>query len=170
MGRPKLLCARVQQYISKCCFPLDFKRHREDTYHVLDGIRESMFELNSTFSSHNLSVKATLEKLVKEVGDLADRLKVIETHPREVLIDQIEAIHKEVWDVCTGMGCVCVHAHACLCVWHACKGVALPYYHLSYPVSTFLLLALSLIFCSPLKEYIFRTTYFANCTVHAVYP
>ncbi len=55
-----------------------------------------MFEANSTSSALNSSLSKSVVQLAKKMEDIAGRLTVIETHPREVLIKQIESIHQEV--------------------------------------------------------------------------
>lgn len=98
----------------RLCFPADLESHAKQTNHVLEGLKHTTFSVNNSFSSMNVSVNSTLDLLVSHTEELDLRLKVLESHPREVLTKQIEDIHHEVRsDWCWGKpcGCPCIEVY-----------------------------------------------------------
>ena len=63
---------------------------------MMNGLRETTFAVNSSYSSLNKSLNSTLEALMNRMEKVEKRLTKIEENPKEVLIDQIDAIHREV--------------------------------------------------------------------------
>lgn len=87
-------------------FPLglhlaEFSAHTKHTYHVLDGLQETVFDASTTSTALNVSVSATLTELMKKVEDIDKRLKKIESHPQGVLMEQIESVDHKVLMVFT---------------------------------------------------------------------
>lgn len=85
-------------FICDCyCYSIDLENHTRHTYYVLNGLKETTLGVNYSFSTMNMSINSTLMYLVKKAEELDIRMDVLESHPREVLIKQINSIHKEVY-------------------------------------------------------------------------
>lgn len=74
----------------------DFETHARQTYYVLDGLKQTTFSFNSSFSTMNMSVNNTLVYLVQKAKEIDLRLKELENRPQQVLTEQIEDIHHQV--------------------------------------------------------------------------
>ena len=74
----------------------DFEKKSEENYYMMNGLRETTFAVNTSFMVFNSSINSTLESVTSQLQAVRARLKKIEENPKEILIDQIDAIHKEV--------------------------------------------------------------------------
>ncbi len=77
-------------------FPADFEKQSKHTYYMMNGLKETTFSVNSSYFVFKATVNGSLEALMNRVERIEERLTKIEDNPQSVLIEQIDAIHKEV--------------------------------------------------------------------------